>query len=308
MDLYIKSIDNLFPFKKGRIRIGLGLLGIFLSLLLVLTTTGCTVRDMGINQDTEGNPRIVSQDYMKSIAEGYIEGHRTFSSYGMNPNVGTTTEAVWMYSAAYTFPAAPIRMEVLSSSGLDDVGSTGATSVIIKYLDANYNEHQEVVLLDGLNAVGTVSTGIFRIQQFRVATTGGTNTTQGNITLRGFGGGTVYDYILAGRTAAKTGVWTVPAHHTLYITSMLYSSVDAAKGVQFINYSNWDPFDGLTATLPFFISWTELATYNQAIYIERDMIVRFPEKVDIIIQCISGQAGALATVGLHGWLEDEGAE
>lgn len=285
-------------------RLTLSILSILL--IIIIVGSGCAVQDMGVPIDDSNKPIVTSQTYLQSIAEGNIPGHYNWSCYGYNPNVGTTPEAAWHYSSTYTFPSSPMQMEVVSSSANDDVGNIGATAVKMYYLDSSYNAHEEVINLNGLTPVLTVATDIYRVNGFLVYSAGTAHKTQGNIILRAAGGGTVYDYILAGYNNAKTAVFTVPAGYALYITSLNLSSAEAAKGVVFTLDSNYIP-EADVFPLDFYLNWVEIALYNSSIDVVKQIPGRFPEMCDIIVQCESGQAGSLASVGLHGWIEEEGA-
>jgi hypothetical protein len=254
----------------------------------------------------DGMPRVSTQEYLYSISEGFIPGHYIWVKTGYNPNVGTTEETVWGYSTEYTFPTAPIRMEVVSSDNTKDIpGGTGAITLYITYLDGNYVQHIETIALNGTTTVGTTATDIFRVNNFRCASVGADGKPTGNITLRAFGGGTVYSYILAGYTRARNIVYTVPADMTLYITSSMWSCAEAAKGVRFINKATYDDAnDAMLTPGIFFMPFGESTLYNTALLRQLEVPTKLPEKTDIKVTTISTQAGAIADIVLRGWLED----
>jgi len=289
-------------------------------LLLVFTAvflSGCTVDDPGYGNvrlidDTgtvygvkqiDGKPRVSCMDYLYDIAEGNVTGHEAWSKIGYNPNVGTTQETVWSYSTEYVFPAGEMQMEVVSSDNTKDIpAGTGCLGVTIYYLDGNFVERSEVVELNGTTPVLTTHNNLYRINAFRCSNVGTDGVPAGNITLRGAGGGTVYSYILAGYTRARNIVYTVPEGKDLYITSIMWSCADAAKGVRFINQANYDNIPGVPRS--FFLPYHETTLYNAAFYRELEMPTFLPEHTDLKVSVISTQAGAMADVALRGWLEE----
>lgn len=178
-------------------------------LSLVLLISGCSPRDMRIPVAND-KPRVSSTDYLYDIAKRNIDGMVPFYIYGYNPNVGVTDEVVWEYSTGFTFPSVPMRMELISTSGQDGVGGTGALTVKLYYLDTLYNLRTETVTMNGLVAAPTIATNIYRVNNMVVQSAGSNNAPVGNIALQGFGGGSIYMYLLAGRNLSKCMVYTVP--------------------------------------------------------------------------------------------------
>lgn len=275
-----------------------------LGVLLLTTLTGCRVKDYGLPMVGD-RPQVATSNYLFDIGEGLIPGHSLWYCYGYNPNVAVTDEVVWELSTTYTFPSAPMQMEIVSTSAEDGAGGfTGALTAKIYYLDGNYNQQTEMITLTGLAANGTVATNIYRVNGLVVYTTGSTGKTVGNISLQGFGGGAVYSYILAGRNTAKSMIYTVPANHTLYVTSLFISSSDATEGVKLSVKATYDPLDsGIPLTS--FVSFSEIVSYNDVAIIPFDVPLHFPGMTDIKSVCVSGQAGAEIVGSLKGWLEDE---
>lgn len=263
------------------------------------------VDDIGIPYgvpEIDGKPRVSSMSYLYDIVEGNVPGHEAWTKSGYNPNVGTASETVWSYSTAYVFPTAPIQMEVVSSDNTQDkAGGTGALEVYVNYLDGNYVEHQETIILNGTTAVPTVATNIFRVNNFRVKKVGAAKAPLGNLTIRGIGGGTVYSYITAGFNRARNIVYTVPAGKTLYVTTLIYSCADATKGVSFVGLATYDPENG--GLTDFFLPFQSAILYNTSYIVDLTMPTRLEEKVDMKITAISAQAGAIAVASLRGWLE-----
>jgi hypothetical protein len=112
-------------------------------------------------------------------------------------------------------------MKVSSDDADDNATGTGARTVFIEGLDADYNSISETVTLNGRTAVQTVNS-FLRINEAYVASAGTSNSAEGNIY---FGTGTitsgvpatVYDIIKFDYNTRVTGHYTVPAGYTAYM-------------------------------------------------------------------------------------------
>ena len=162
------------------------------------------------------------------VARGQIDAHKALFKFGINGDVGTSVETVWAQGGTYAYPAAATVMKISSSSADDASAGTGARSIAIFGLDANYNEISESVLLDGQTAVNT-GNSYLRISRMYVTTAGSGATAAGTI-YAGTGSvtsgvpATVYGMIALGANQTQMAFWTVPAGYTLYLTGLFYTS------------------------------------------------------------------------------------
>jgi hypothetical protein len=162
------------------------------------------------------------------VARGQIQGHRNVAVFGFNGDVDQTQVSVWPLPSLITFPAAALQMTVSSTSANDTAAGTGARTVVVQGLDANYNEVTETVTLNGQTAV-TMSASLLRVNYAYVATAGSGNSAAGDIYI---GTGTVtagvpattYDIIKFDYNNTTTGSYTVPANYTAYVSQGLFSS------------------------------------------------------------------------------------
>jgi hypothetical protein len=100
------------------------------------------------------------------IARGMLPGHTAFRKHGMNDGVGTT-EAVISHLQNAAEPWMPLvaqEVSIESDSAQDDVAGSGALTVQINGLDADFNLQSHVFTMDGVTPV--VSTGIFWTRVF----------------------------------------------------------------------------------------------------------------------------------------------
>ena len=118
------------------------------------------------------------------VSRGQIQGHERFCPFGFNSAVGTSAETMWTAGATYTYPSTATALTVVSSS-TDDDGSpagTGARTVTIIGLDADYLEVSETVTMNGTTNVTTTQT-FLRVNEAYVATCGNTGSNVGTITI-----------------------------------------------------------------------------------------------------------------------------
>ena len=128
--------------------------------------------------------RSISEEI--AIASGKFSGFSIQNKFGRNPDIdsGAVPEDVWAQGGLYTgFADSAEILEVFSSSGLDTSAGTGARTVRVYGLDANFEEIEETVILDGTTAVDTVNSYL-RAQTAEVLTAGSTGENQGSITVR----------------------------------------------------------------------------------------------------------------------------
>lgn len=177
------------------------------------------------------NPSItiqgVSEPFELQVARGHVEGHKQTFVWGHNASLDANTEeTIWTYGGILQHPDTAIAMTVSSSSANDAAAGTGARTVYIEGLDANFEEVGEVVTLNGQTAV-TTTNSYLRIQSLTVLTVGTPGPTGSNAGQIYIGTGTVtagvpatvYGHIAVGESRSLTAHWTVPARHTAYVIS-----------------------------------------------------------------------------------------
>jgi hypothetical protein len=155
------------------------------------------------------------------VARGQISWHIPLTVFGYNPDINSAEETVWPGGGIITHPLVATQWKVSSSNANDTAAGTGARTVFIDGLDANYNQVTETVTLNGQTAVLTTNS-LLRINSAYVATAGSSNSAEGNIY---FGTGTVtagvpatvWQIILFDYNSTVTGHYTVPAGYTAYM-------------------------------------------------------------------------------------------
>ena len=240
------------------------------------------------------------------VSRGQIQGHEAFCQFGINSSVGTSNETVWIGSSgAYSFPTAASVLKISSSSTDDDAAGTGARTVLVDGLNADYERVTETIELDGQTAVNTTNSYI-RVNKMTVLTAGSGGTSAGNIYA---GTGTVTSGvpavvvnqtgILANET--ESAFYSVPAGYTAYINAWTMSS------------SNTTPDEWTRFTLrirPFGGVFGYKAQYHIAASGVYECVAVYPlavpEKADIDVQAATSDGTAAVSSQLQIVLVKEG--
>ena len=155
------------------------------------------------------------------VARGQIQAHSVVTIAGYNSDVDTAWEMITPVGDL-SYPAAALQMTVSSSNANDTSAGTGARTVLINGLDANYAVISEAVTLNGQTAV-TTTNSFLRINSMLVATAG-TGLANAGIIYIGTGTvtsgvpATIYNVISAGFNNTTSSQYTVPAGYTGYLT------------------------------------------------------------------------------------------
>jgi hypothetical protein len=181
----------------------------------------------------------VTEPFELQVSRGQITGHDVQFISGTGTSVGTSTTTLWSQNTVYSYLSTAAVMQISSSSASDTAAGTGARTVIIYGLDANYNEINETVTLNGQTAVNTTNS-FLRVFHLAVVTAGSGEAAAGTIYA---GTGTVtagvpaviYGVYTAGNGSTAC-IWTVPAGYTAYITnySAGYGNAITAYGTAFL--------------------------------------------------------------------------
>lgn len=248
---------------------------------------------------------FMQQDLIGNLNTPYPNTLRGYV-FGKNTNVNNTYADLWQGpTARYVFPLAPQQMQIVSSSANDTAAGTGVQSVMIYYLDGNYNEQTEIVATNGLTPVLTVATDILRINGMhatKVGTVGGAAI--GNISLTNTAGTITYGYITATNNSSRSGIYTVPNGYTGYISHWQLSS-GTGSGSHFCQISmqatclNGELFPGV------FLTQDEQGSLNNGNAVTLPIPIPVPATADVRLSAISDTGSASATVmgAIMGWFQ-----
>jgi hypothetical protein len=233
------------------------------------------------------------------VARGQITNHDTLFQFGVNQSVGTSFSTIWNGGGTlYAYPAAATVFKISSSDANDTSAGTGARTVLINGLDANYAEASETVILNGQTAVNTVNSYI-RFHYMEVSTAGSGGTAAGTIyagtgTVTAGVPATVYGQITIGYNTSTSAMWTVPAGYTAYLTSCTWTSGNTTANIVVTGGIFTRVYGGVFTTE----STCKMLAGNS---FDRhfDIAVAFAEKTDIEMRAASSTAGSAVTGEFH---------
>jgi hypothetical protein len=168
--------------------------------------------------------QIVNRDQFSDIPRGLVAGAVTKSMQGYNGSVGTVFEPLIVNSAAaYPIVNTAITLTLSSASANDTAAGTGARTVLVEGVGANFVLQSEVVTLNGQTGVNTVSTYL-AVNAITVLSAG-TGLVNAGAIYAGFGTITtgvpasVLSAVAVGENKSQGCIYTVPAGYTWEVTS-----------------------------------------------------------------------------------------
>lgn len=163
-----------------------------------------------------------SHEFVHQALAGQLNGIRrvVFSGFNLDIDTATVPEDVWANGGLIPVPAAAESWEILSSSAADTAAGTGARTIVITTLDADYNEVVQVVTLNGVTPVALTGTHI-RINGAVVATVGSGGINAGTLTIRVAGAGATRGVVTSPEGVLNQAKYTVPDGFHLNVMSEL---------------------------------------------------------------------------------------
>lgn len=156
-----------------------------------------------------------SAPFQVRVALGLVRGWRLVRIFGDNHDADTGIEDVWRYGGVKALPTSAATVSLVSTSTADAAAGTGARSVLLDGLNANYERITEVVALNGTTPVSS-SNSFLRLNLVRttgVAGSSGANVGDITATI----GGSVQAFIAAGLGRSQMAHYTVEANHRLVL-------------------------------------------------------------------------------------------
>ena len=226
-----------------------------------------------------------TEPFELQVARGQIPWHKLLFKFGNNSDINGSLETIWSRGGLYVYPASATVMTVSSSSANDTSGGTGARTVLVSGLDANYYEISETVILSGQTPVNTVNSYIRMFRAF-VVTAGSGGTAAGTIYV---GGGTVtagvpatvYAEIALGENQTTMALWTVPAGYTAYISAGTFSAASNNVAHYILGKFMFRPLGGV------FRNAADITVNSNVFRYEWDYPLALPEKTDLEARAIA---------------------
>lgn len=223
----------------------------------------------------------LSPEHFIQIAVGNVKNTSHINKFGYNSSVGSSYETITDLGTN-NLPTSAAVVSVVSASTADTSAGTGARTVEIQGLDADYNLKTETVTMNGQTAVTTTATFI-RVFRMRVATAGTGEVNAGNITASISSSDVARINADEGQTLMA--VYTVPANKTAYLVKF-QGSLSKNQEAQFQlrareSSGAWN-VKGL---------W---GTFAASVNYDYPVPLKFEEKTDIQIRA---KAGATSEIG-----------
>lgn len=231
-----------------------------------------------------------SEPFELQVSRGQIAYHKTNFKFGFNPDVDDSLETVWAQGGLYSYLAAASVLKVSSSSTNDASAGTGARTVTLDGLDANYDEISEDVTLNGQTAVNTTQE-FLRINRMTVNTAGSGGQNAGVIYA---GTGTVtsgvpankYATIAIGDNQTLMALWTVPKGYTAFLTQIDITVATAQNNKYCTAVLVSRPFGGVFQVKDKVVK--SESSHNQSYTFP----LQFDEKTDLEVRAIGDSASA----------------
>jgi hypothetical protein len=271
------------------------------------TLTRTTDRPLGPNADVEAI-RIVN-DIKTDVALNRISDQSVNNFFGTNPNIGTIEEDIWGMGGLYNWLATATTLEIDSNDLNDDATGLGAQLVVIRGLDANFDEQDEVVSLVG-NGTSLATTNTFlrvnRCVVIQAGTLRGSNFN--NLDIRASGGGVIVAEIRGvgatgqfnyGFGISQLGLYTIPRGKNFIVQSFLVN-VSGGKAVTINVFGISNPTTlGSAKNLLFTLDQLE-GGFNSG----KDVFDLVPEMTDIWVSGFTSTSTSAVDIRLYYKLVD----
>ena len=229
------------------------------------------------------------------IARGKASGYTALQVAGVNGDVDATEETMWSVGAVYAYLTSAEKLKVSSGDAVDAAAGTGARTVKLYGLDADYLEIDETVTMNGVTAV-TTTAKFLRIFKAVVITAGTGGKNAGLISIKNNAAAVTLATVPIGLNQSQMAMWTVPVGKTLYMT-LLWGEESNNKRAKVRLYSR-----PLNEVFQLKIeSGVNLGRANHRL----PLPVSFSAKTDVEMRCLSAGVDADMSGGFDGFYVGE---
>lgn len=168
---------------------------------------------MGLNNNT--------LDFHTEVSKGLVPKHSFIHKFGHNLEIdtGSAPETIWSAGGLYVFPSSADTLKIISNDVDDNgTGTTGALTIKVQGLDANYDAIEEDFTLNGQTAV-TGNKEFLRVYRAFVTSAGSSEYNEGVITINNSNDTLTLAEIPAEEGQTQMAVYTIPRNYKGYLTS-----------------------------------------------------------------------------------------
>jgi len=168
-------------------------------------------------------------DYHLEISKGNIPQHSTINKFGFNKDIdtGTDPETIWSAGGLYTFPSSADTLKIVSNDVDDNgTGTTGALTIKVLGLDANYDFIEEDFTLKGQTPV-TGDKQFLRVYRAFVTSAGSSECNEGTITINNSDDSLTLAEIpvdvnasIGGYGQTNMAIYTIPRNYKAYLVNV----------------------------------------------------------------------------------------
>ena len=218
--------------------------------------------------------------------------YQAIHKFGNNLDVdsNTTPEDCWSVGGVYVFPSSAATVTVSSDDADDTSAGTGARTVQIYGLDANFEQIDETLTMNGVTGV-TSSNSYLRVFRMKVITAGTTETNEGTIST--VHGATTVAEIPAGKGQTLMAVYTTPANRKAYLVAWNFSAEKSRAAVLSVSLEMRTDGGAWQTKETESVNTDGAGRFNTTFPIA----LRVPEKTDIRLRVTSNTANDVAVHG-----------
>ena len=155
----------------------------------------------------------------KQIHDGDITDAETVEFRGYNVSIGTTEEGFSMNNARENYLTSAEQLQIVSFNANDTSAGTGARTVLVSGLDANWAPISEAISMNGTTDVTTVNSYL-RVNEIRVTSAGSAGSNQSLILAENNASSTRIHVIYTNHNLSGAGTYSVAAGKTFYLTHL----------------------------------------------------------------------------------------
>ena len=220
-----------------------------------------------------------------NVAAGITTQLANVHKFGAVVTTSATYDTVWSFGGPYIFPSTAGIITATSTSIEDAPGQTGALTVRLQGLDANYNEVEEDFTLNGtVGVAGTVE--FLRTHRAFVLTGNNDNNNVGNINFTHSVGVTCQ--IAAGMGQSQVTFYTIPAGKSGYLRS--FAATMNKNQENTVRLFQKKPDGGV------FRLASELNLYNSNMHTTYSIPLYFTEKTDLEVRTYTGSNATVSSM------------